>query len=82
MGSEKMAFFKKKHSKVLFGSNIEPNCSYCLHNHGKSGKLICSIKKAPQESKCKKYVYDPIKRQPMLAPALKTEAFTKDDFIL
>ena len=42
-----MGWFWKKKKKPLFGGSIEPSCSYCQHNSGKQGEVVCALRKAP-----------------------------------
>lgn len=74
-------FKKKRRKKQLFGANIAPNCTYCQHNHGVEREVICSLKKTPEDHCCKKFIYDPLKRKPKVAPALN-KTFKKEDFQL
>jgi len=65
--------------KKLFGNHIPPNCEYCRfntkNNDGKSGCAYGTV-----GDTCKKYEYDPLKREPRTAPALPE--FAADDFTL
>lgn len=71
-------FFKRK---KLFGNNIPPSCNYCCFSaKNNSGKPVCSNGALSTEEPCKKYVYDPLKREPLPAPTLPK--FTADDFKL
>ncbi len=75
-----MYMLKIFNKKKLFGNNIEPRCEYCRfyakNNDGKSGCAYGTV----SEDTCKKYEYDPLKREPRTAPALPK--FTADDFTL
>lgn len=81
MGVMILAIFKT--SKPLFGSNIEPACTYCFFGDVSSdGKMILCDKKgivSPYYS-CNKFSYCPTKRIPKRQPSLPS--FSKDDFIL
>lgn len=68
-----MGWFWKKKKKPLFGGSIEPSCSYCQHNSGKQGEVVCALRKAPspEGGACKKYQYDPLQREPRVAPSLR-----------
>lgn len=68
-----MFFFKKKKPKA-FGNNIEPSCSYCRYIHNGN----CVLGKG--DKVCKKYEYDPLKREPSESPSLGD--FSADDFML
>ncbi len=69
--------------RKLFGSRVEPACEYC-----KFGKLSADRKMVFCEKKgvvstyysCRRYVYDPLKREPQRINALGE--FSKEDFEL
>lgn len=69
-----MLFGKKKQ---IFGGSIAPDCSYCRFNSGED-EVICPY--SMRKGKCRKYSYDPTKRQPERKPGLGK--FSKDDFSL
>ena len=70
-------FYKKK----LFGNNITPNCEYCrFSERSPDGSVICPYKVNDIGSPCKKYEYDPTKREPNSAPVLPS--FSPEDFRL
>ena len=53
---------------MLFRKNIEKSCSYCVHaaNLVDSDRVLCSKKgMIPCEQDCKKFKYDPLKRNPV-----------------
>lgn len=54
---------KKKQTPVLFGSRIEPDCSYCMHNADGVQKK-CLIGQIPSTDGCAKFQYDPLRREP------------------
>lgn len=56
-------FWKKK--VKLFGDGVEPDCAYCTHASGETCGLGSS------ERPCGNFCYDPLKRTPGAAPALK-----------
>ena len=75
-------------SRSFFSKDIEPRCSYCtfgkLSDEG-SVVLCCKIGGVMQpESSCRKFRYDPLKREPKAAPLHLNggEGFTKEDFSL
>lgn len=70
-----MSFFKNR--KRIFGEKISPDCKYCRYI---SEDEEPSCKYGTPDTPCKKYEYDPLKRTPMNAPALKH--YSKDDFTL
>ena len=77
-----MGIFQKKKKQPLFGGNVEPRCAYCQHNSGKNGDVICALRQKPQEEACKKYQYDPLLREPQVAPPLRTSQYSPEDFQL
>ena len=79
-----MGWFWKKKKKPLFGGSIEPSCSYCQHNSGKQGDVVCALRQAPspEGGACKKYQYDPLQREPRVAPSLRASQFRPEDFQL
>lgn len=73
-------FTRKK--KPPFGAEIEPSCRYCRFNMGEE-EIRCPYKensRPNEQDSCKKYIYDPLKREPKGAPRLRT--YTKEDFEL
>lgn len=74
--------FRKKKKQTLFGGSIEPSCAYCQHNSGKNGEIICALQQTAQGEACKKYQYDPLQREPKVAPSLRTSQFRPEDFQL
>ena len=67
--------------KKLFGNNIPPRCEYCrLSEKNNSGNSTCPYGFNTTGDTCKKYVYDPLKREPQSMPTLPK--FTADDFKL
>lgn len=66
--------------KKLFGNNIPPDCEYCRFcQKNTDGNPSCAYGTAI-ENTCKRYEYDPLKREPKSAPTLPR--FTADDFTL
>ena len=59
--------------KKLFGKNIPP-----VKKRG--GSIICRYGIPSDDHVCKKYIYDPLKREPKSLP--KIPRFTADDFKL
>lgn len=75
--------FGRKRKKLLFGENIELDCRYCRHNGAAQGESpLCTIKLEVKNGKCKKYAYDPLRREPRVAPLLRSSGFSKEDFKL
>ncbi len=73
-----MFTFRKKRKTRVFGANIEPTCELCRFNGGKD-KPFC-VKGRDCNKVCRKYVYDPLKREPDTSPKLLE--YTEDDFSL
>lgn len=69
--------------RKLIGQNIEPKCCYCKFGQmaPNNNNVLC-IKKGIMntDDKCRKYIYDPLKRVPVRMPDL--QKFTEDDFRL
>lgn len=61
---------KKKKNDTLFGGNIEPDCAYCQNSITAQGEVRCRIGQIPENSKCQRYVYDPLRRTPKGQPKL------------
>ena len=64
-----------------FGRDIEPACEYCARGKRSSdGKSILCTHKGIMGEKdhCRKFLYDPLKREPRRAPALPS--FSEEDF--
>ena len=70
--------------KKLFGNNIEPACIYCQFGRGggPDNVMILCRKFGPVAPyyKCKKFIYDPLKRVPRPRPGMPL--YTEDDFKL
>ncbi len=66
----------------LFKGKTEPQCAYCEFAEIAKGSDVVVCRKAggimQLHSKCKKYKYDPLKRQPK-SPMFNND-FTKEDF--
>lgn len=62
-------FGKKK--KPLFGAGIEADCALCANwlADGQEGR--CRLELNLGEKGCKKFTYDPLKREPRKAPPLR-----------
>jgi hypothetical protein len=63
-------FGRKK--KPLFGNEIAPDCSYCVHNQGTGEE--CAFRQPGEDgtlSSCRAFQYDPLLRAPYVAPPLK-----------
>ena len=69
------------HRKKLFGERIPPRCEYCrFAAKSNGGNLTCPYGAAAIDNTCKRYEYDPLRREPKSAPTLPK--FTADDFKL
>lgn len=65
----------------LFGSGVSPACEYCIYGEKKSDGtgVLCRHKGVmPLEGSCKKYKYDPLRREPKRLPDLPT--YNEEDF--
>ncbi len=66
----------------LFKGKIEPQCAFCEFAEIRKGSDVVVCRKAggvmQLYSKCKKYKYDPLKRQPK-APLFRND-YKKEDF--
>lgn len=71
---------KKKKDSALFGGRIEPSCAYCAHSVQAQGAVKCLIGQIPEGAGCKRYQYDPLRREPKGEPSLSK--FTAEDFKL
>ena len=70
--------------KNIFRKDIDPQCAYCEHGTVTANKdtVICKKQGAVMQSfsKCKKFKYDPLKREPAKRPVLpETEAVNIDE---
>ncbi len=75
--------FGRKRKKGLFGSTVAQDCAHCRHNGGRQGeKPLCTLRLEPENGKCKKYAYDPLRREPRRAPTLPREDYSEADFKL
>lgn len=68
----------------LFKGNIDPQCAYCEFAEIAEGSSVVVCKKIggvmQLHSKCKKYRYDPLKRQPKTVSLMSD--YSKEDFQL
>lgn len=61
----------------------EPSCKYCAHGRQSpiEGEILCAkMGIRLVDSSCKKFLYDPLKRQPKKQPALPK--YEQEDFEL
>ncbi|MBO5856849.1 MAG: hypothetical protein J6Q87_01220 [Clostridia bacterium] len=70
--------------KSIFRKDIDPQCAYCEYGTVTANKdtVICKKQGAVMQSfsKCKKFKYDPLKREPKVISL--TSTFSKEDFSL
>ncbi len=68
----------------LFKGKKEPQCAYCEYAEYSAGQDVAVCRKIggimQLHSKCKKYKYDPLKREPK--KAILNKDFSKEDFEL
>ncbi len=69
--------------RALFGGSIEKACLYCQHGKLAADKLMILCRKFGPVSphyKCRRFVYDPLKRVPVRTPVLPR--YDENDFKL
>lgn len=69
--------------KTMFGKTIEPACAYCEHGRSATDPrmILCSKKGVVSPYfKCRKYIYDPLRRVPRRQP--KLPSFSAEEFSL
>jgi len=77
-----MSLFKNnKNKRPLFGNNIELSCEHCMNAFINEAGCFCGAKCSVVKGKCKRYVYDPLLREPR-GINIKKEAFTEEQFII
>lgn len=69
---------------MLFRKKIKRACSYCTYGTLLEDGMVLCMKKGvrSEESKCRRFRYDPCKRIPLKAKALDFSKYSKDDFSL
>ncbi len=70
----------KKNRDALFGRNIAPSCAYCAYSVPAQDNLKCRLGQIPDQGCCKRYVYDPLRREPK--GEAKLASFSAEDFKL
>lgn len=67
----------------LYRKDIPAACGYCRFSMVGANHLLICKKRGPVQAEqcCRKYSYDPFKREPKAAPLISGN-FTNDDFIL
>ncbi|MBO4893751.1 MAG: hypothetical protein II702_06695 [Clostridia bacterium] len=66
--------------KLVNSKTYTPACAYCLHGRlSPGGVSVLCVRKGivSPEGKCRKFVYDPLKREPKIPP-VSPEADAKD----
>ncbi len=67
--------------KTLFGNTIPPDCEYCrFYTKNNAGIPICRKGSKGFGNPCRKYIYDPLKREPKHIPEIPK--YNADDFKL
>lgn len=69
---------------MLFKENIEPSCSYCKNGSRISEEEVACTKKGIVSSggHCRRFVYDPLRREPAKPLSLRTDDLSVDSFRL
>ena len=69
---------------MLFRKNMPKSCAYCRFGTKLDEEQILCTKKGLVEitSSCRRFKYDPCKRQPLKAKAPNFEAYNEEDFTL
>ena len=69
--------------KELYNKKIEPQCKYCLYGRlSPAGNVVLCEKHGimTPEHRCRRFTYDPLKREPM--PRAVLPQFDPEDFAL
>lgn len=71
-------------SRVLFRTNIEPSCVYCIHSVRLNDDCMGCLKRGVVSvtDMCNKFAYDPLKRIPARPLRLQSGKFSDEDFAL
>ena len=69
---------------MLFDKKIDPSCSYCEFGAKISDTEVMCIKKGVVSagSRCGKFSYDPLRREPPKPVVLDTSSLSEKDFEL
>lgn len=69
---------------MLFGKNIEHCCSWCESGVKISDTEVACLKRGIVSAggACRKFKYDPLKRDPPVSGPIKTEGLMQEDFDL
>ncbi len=67
---------------MLFRKDIEPCCSYCVHSSPADEDSLICVKKGVVKlwGKCRRFEYDPLKREPEVSSKPLTRGLSEDDF--
>lgn len=67
---------------MLFNKKIEPSCSYCDSGVRISETEVACVKRGVMSSSdsCRRFRYDPLKREPAHPAALISGTYTEKDF--
>lgn len=67
---------------MLFRKDVEPCCAYCVHGSYIDDESVICVKKGVMKSwgKCRRFEYDPLKRQPEAPSKPLTKGFKEEDF--
>lgn len=67
--------------RKMFGRKITPSCEYCQYSFKDNDDILCCNKGIDNaEGMCKRFYYDPLKREPKPTPKLPT--YSAKDFEL
>ncbi len=69
---------------MLFRKNIEPRCAYCAKGSSiNEREVICSRKGiVSMEYHCRRFRYDPLRREPPRPVKLETTKLAEEDFAI
>lgn len=67
---------------MLFRKKIEPSCAYCVHGAPVDDVSVICVKKGIVKSwgKCRRFEYDPLKREPEAPSKPFTGGLNEKDF--
>ena len=69
---------------MLFNRNIEPSCAYCRHGTTIGATEVVCMKYGivSPDGFCRKFKYDPLKREPIRRAPLNVKSYSEEDFKL
>ncbi len=76
-----MGWFRKKKSRPSLGKYPAQLHLLPAQQRAKRGSGS-ALRQKPQGDACKKYQYDPLQREPQVAPTLRTSQYRPEDFQL